>query len=176
MLAMHTSIICYYQVRQKKPDRRSLSRRWYQVLQTVWSISWSKGYSIPLLTPVISASFVFGPRKNYTARRKHNTKICFFLNRASNTRRGCDPPHTHIRKGKKERFLRQKLLKGFHKGENVTVLAILERLEFKNFSVFHGSSTLKPISPTLLKPRRKNKILSCCYLSFFMKKLFFWSS
>ena len=35
----------------------SLSRRGYQVSQAVWSISLSKGYSIPLITPVIPASF-----------------------------------------------------------------------------------------------------------------------
>ena len=59
-------------------------------------------------------------------------------------------------KGGKERLSKQKLLKGCHQGENVTVLAILERLEFKNFlagrqylSVFHGPSTLKSISPAL---------------------------
>ena len=58
--------------------------------------------------------------------------------------------------GKKERFLKQKLLKGCHQGQNVTVLAILECLEFKNFlvgrqyiSVFHGPFTLKSISPAL---------------------------
>ena len=33
-----------------------------------------------------------------------------------------------------ERFSKQKLLKGCHQGQNVTVLAILERLELKNFS------------------------------------------
>ena len=37
-------------------------------------------------------------------------------------------------KGKKERLSKQKLLKGCHQGQNVTVLAILERLEFKKFS------------------------------------------
>ena len=57
MLAMHTSVLCYYQDRHKMSDRRSLSRRGYQVLLTVWSISWSKGYSMPLLTPLIPASF-----------------------------------------------------------------------------------------------------------------------
>ena len=36
--------------------------------------------------------------------------------------------------GKKERFSKQKLLKGCHQGQNVTVLAILECLEFKKFS------------------------------------------
>ena len=34
-------------------------------------------------------------------------------------------------KGKKERVSKQKLLKGCHQGQNVTVLAILERLELK---------------------------------------------
>ena len=38
-------------------------------------------------------------------------------------------------KGKKERLSKQKLLKACHQGgQNVTVLAILERLGFKNFS------------------------------------------
>ena len=37
-------------------------------------------------------------------------------------------------KGKKERHSKQKLIKGCHQGQNVTVLAILERLEFKIFS------------------------------------------
>ena len=57
MLAMHTSAFSYYQDWHKKPDRRSLSRTAYQVLQTVWSISWRKAYSISLLIPVIPASF-----------------------------------------------------------------------------------------------------------------------
>ena len=35
---------------------------------------------------------------------------------------------------KKERASKQKLLKGCHQGQNVTVLAILERLELKSFS------------------------------------------
>ena len=47
--------------------------------------------------------------------------------------------------------------------ENVTVLAILESLEIKNFScrltmvaaVFHGPSTLKLISPVLLKFKKQ---------------------
>ena len=38
-----------------------------------------------------------------------------------------------LNKGKKERLSKQKLLKGCHQGQNVTVLAILERLEFKKF-------------------------------------------
>ena len=57
MVAMHTSIFCYYQDWHEKPDRTSLRWRGYQVSQTVWSISWSKGYSIPLLTPVIPPPF-----------------------------------------------------------------------------------------------------------------------
>ena len=36
-------------------------------------------------------------------------------------------------KGKKERFSKQKLLKGCHQGQNIIVLPILECLEFKNF-------------------------------------------
>ena len=38
------------------------------------------------------------------------------------------------KKEKKERISKQKLLKSCHQGQNVTVLAILERLEFKSFS------------------------------------------
>ena len=40
------------------------------------------------------------------------------------------------KKGNKEkkRILKQKLLKDCHQGQNVTVLAILESLEFKNSS------------------------------------------
>ena len=37
-------------------------------------------------------------------------------------------------KGKKERVSKQKLLKDYHRGQNVTVLATLQRLEFKNFT------------------------------------------
>ena len=36
--------------------------------------------------------------------------------------------------GKKERFSKQQLSKGCHQGHNITVLAILEYLEFKTFS------------------------------------------
>ena len=38
-----------------------------------------------------------------------------------------------INRGKKERVSKQKLLKDCHQGQNVTLLAILESLEFKNF-------------------------------------------
>ena len=38
------------------------------------------------------------------------------------------------KQGKKERVLKQKLLKGCHQGQNVTILAIPEFLEFKSFS------------------------------------------
>ena len=52
------------------------------------------------------------------------------------------PTHTHTflrsekKKGgkKKKRVSWQKLLKGRHQGQNVTVLGLLERIEFKNFS------------------------------------------
>ena len=37
-------------------------------------------------------------------------------------------------KGKKERVSKQKLSKGCLQGQNIVVLAILERLEFENFS------------------------------------------
>ena len=49
-------------------------------------------------------------------------------------------------KGKKERVSKQKLFKGCYQDQNVTVLAILEHLEFKNCScrppVFHGPPPL----------------------------------
>ena len=72
---------------------------------------------------------------------------------------------------KKERASKQKLLKGCHQGQNVTVLAILERLEFKNFpcrpnggqqyfSVFHGPSTLKFFSSALIHRKKlKHELL-----------------
>ena len=41
-------------------------------------------------------------------------------------------------------YLKQKLFKGCHQGQNVT-----ECLELKYFSVFHGPSPLKSISPAL---------------------------
>ena len=52
------------------------------------------------------------------------------------------PPHlTFLRRKRKkgkprknERFSKQKLLKGCHQGQYVTVLAIIECLELKNFS------------------------------------------
>ena len=37
-------------------------------------------------------------------------------------------------KAKKERFSKQKVLKGCHQDQSIIVLAILERLEFQNFS------------------------------------------
>ena len=37
------------------------------------------------------------------------------------------------KKGEKESVLKQTLLKGCHQGQNVTIFAILECLEFKNF-------------------------------------------
>ena len=37
-------------------------------------------------------------------------------------------------RGKKERVSKQKLLKGCHQRKNIIVLAILERLDFENFS------------------------------------------
>ena len=74
------------------------------------------------------------------------------------------PPHpiflrSKKKKGeqKKERISKQKLLKGCHQGQQVTVLAILERLEFKQFfsqpttvadNTFY-CSTLKSFSPAL---------------------------
>ena len=69
------------------------------------------------------------------------------------------PPKPKIKsksKEKKRKVSKKKLLKDCHPSQNVTVLIILERLEFKNFScrptmvadfsVFHGSSTSKSIS------------------------------
>ena len=57
-------------------------------------------------------------------------------------------------KGKKERVSKQKLLKGCHQSKkcycfNNVYCLILERLEFKFFSWFHGPSTLKSISLVL---------------------------
>ena len=57
-------------------------------------------------------------------------------------------------KEKKERASKQKLLKCCRQGQNVTVLATPERLESnyggrQYFSVFHGPTTLKSISPAL---------------------------
>ena len=46
----------------------------------------------------------------------------------------CEAKRNKKNKGKKERVSRQKLLKGSHQGQNVTVLAILESLEFQNFT------------------------------------------
>ena len=52
----------------------------------------------------------------------------------------CPPPHFFAgkktkkeTKGKKGKVSKQKLLNGCHQSQNVTVLAILECLEFKNF-------------------------------------------
>ena len=43
-------------------------------------------------------------------------------------------------KGKKEIVSKQKLLKGCYQGQNLTVLAILERLEFQKFYSQHSMS------------------------------------
>ena len=63
------------------------------------------------------------------------------------------------KQSKKRKSLKAKLLKDCHQSQNVTTLAILERLEFRNFPcwpimvadryflVFHGPSTLISISP-----------------------------
>ena len=63
------------------------------------------------------------------------------------------------KQSKKRKSLKAKLLKDYQKSQNVTTLAVLERLEFRNFScwrimvadryfwVFHGPSTLISISP-----------------------------
>ena len=57
MWGMHTSVLFDYKNWHEKPDRRSLGKGGYKVSQTVLSISWSKGYSITLLTCVIPAPF-----------------------------------------------------------------------------------------------------------------------
>ena len=76
---------------------------------------------------------------------KHLSFICW--NRAGNTGRGQEghvsppppqpPPHFGIakRKGKQKKYKvsKQKLLKSCHQDQNVTILAILEHLEFKLF-------------------------------------------
>ena len=65
------------------------------------------------------------------------------LNHGRRHRGNHDPTHTHKEKkkkrkkgnkGKKERVSKQKLLKGCHQGQYIIVLAILEPLEFENFS------------------------------------------
>ena len=62
-------------------------------------------------------------------------------------------------KGKKERLSKQKLLKGCHQGQDVTVLAILERLEFKNFSgrptMVADNTCQFSMAPTLSNPFRR---------------------
>ena len=55
--AHQAHFFCYYQDWHNKPGKRSLSRRGYQILLNIWSTSWSRGYSISLLTSVIPASF-----------------------------------------------------------------------------------------------------------------------
>ena len=67
-------------------------------------------------------------------------------------------------KSKKESVSKQKLLKDCHQGQNIIILAILERLEFENLScrptmvadnIFQCSMappTLKSIWPALLLP------------------------
>ena len=52
---------------------------------------------------------------------------------------GMDPPLVCVakkkgNKGKKERVSKQKVLKGCHQSQNVTVSVILDRPEFKKFS------------------------------------------
>ena len=44
------------------------------------------------------------------------------------------PAKENMEKKRKKIIPEQKLLKGCHQGQNVTVLTILERLELKNFS------------------------------------------
>ena len=80
---MHNSVFCYYQDRHKKPDIRGLSRTTYQVLLTAWSISWSKRYSVPLLTPVIPASF----GHNNSLSLKHSRNLELLLNQFNNANR-----------------------------------------------------------------------------------------
>ena len=60
------------------------------------------------------------------------------------------------RKTKEERISKQKLLKGCHQGQNVTVLAILERLELKNFpcrpTIVTDNTFQCSMAPPLLNP------------------------
>ena len=75
---------------------------------------------------------------------------------------GCKTKKKRGNNGKKERVLKQKLLKACHQGQNCTALTILECVEFKIFLIgqpwlsttlfeFHGPSLLKLISPALVK-------------------------
>ena len=72
--------------------------------------------------------------------KKLRSKTTFITRPATPGGQGGHDPPTFLHKKKKgnkkrkERVSKQKLLKGYHQGKNVTVLAILERLEFKNFS------------------------------------------
>ena len=68
------------------------------------------------------------------------------------------------RRQREKSVSKQKLLKVCHQCQNVTVLAILECLEFKNVSVFHDSYTLKSIS------------LDLCYYVITVKILFLFLS
>ena len=100
-----------------------------------------------------------------------NTDLVNMMKNQGRRHRGPCPPLFCIAKrkkgdkGKKERVSKQKLSKGCHQGQNIIVLAILESLEFENFSWWprilfsvpcHPSPpppacppTLKSISPTL---------------------------
>ena len=92
-------------------------------------------------------------------------------NRDSDTGHAPPPPHPLMRSkkkkgnlGKKERFSKQKLLKGCHQGQNVTVLAILECLKFKNCScrptTVAGNAFQCSMAPPLWNPFRRPWISS----------------
>ena len=87
MLATHTSVFCYYQNQHKKPDRRDFNRRGYKVSLTVWSISWSKGYSVPLLTPASPCPFGLQTFQKFLAEHKNKftrKRVIFHLSTTLN--------------------------------------------------------------------------------------------
>ena len=97
-------------------------------------------------------------------------------------RGGIPPPPLFFRskekigkKRKKRRVSKQKLLKGCHQGQNVTVLAILERLEFKNFSCRPTMVADIPfqcsMAPPLWNPFRRPCV---CHEIIWKKDLLLW--
>ena len=95
MLLPYTPVFCYYQNGHKKLDRRSLRRRGYQVLLNVWSISWSKGSSIPLLTSVIQMVFLVPTTINLNIKVPHDLALFDFKNRSQNIGLVLNPSKFH---------------------------------------------------------------------------------
>ena len=72
-------------------------------------------------------------------------------------------------KAKKERFLKQKLLKGCHQGQNIIVLTILERLEFKicfcRPTMVADNTAQCSMAPSLSNPFRRPWIYISIYIN-----------